>query len=303
MKNAHAFLLAFFFIALLQGCTDRPRDQRPLVVTSIRPLAQWIQGVAGERVRVLAVLPPNANPHTFELLPRQIEEASTADMLVFMGAGLEPWSEKLLANITAADPLLLQLSEGETLLQEMHDHHDHDGHAHGGVHALGNPHLWLDPHFAMRAVERIQQALSRRFPAHAPEFRDNAARYIDSLRALDEDIARASAQWTHRAFVADHSSWPYFAQRYTLRDAGAIESQPGREISAREMAELSTRLRNERIRALFVDVRSTARAVNLLAEESGARVVRLDPLGGVLPSHSYMALMRANVDAMSEALR
>jgi ABC-type Zn uptake system ZnuABC Zn-binding protein ZnuA len=303
MKHAHAFLLTSLFLAAFAGCTDNTNDRRPLVVTSIRPLAQWIQGVAGERVRVLALLPPNANPHTFELLPRQIEQATSAELLVFMGAGMEPWGEKLRANISAADPLVLQLSEGETLLQDSHNHHDHEGHAHGGVHALGNPHLWLDPQFAMRAVERIRQVLSRRFPALAAEFRDNAARYIDSLRALDADIARTSAQWTHRAFVADHSSWPYFAARYTLRDAGAIESQPGREISAREMAELTTRLRSERIRALFVDVRSNSSAVKLLAEESGARIVRLDPLGGVLPSHSYMALMRANVEAMSEALR
>ena len=294
------------FVAVFGGScgNDAAMDTRPLVVTSILPLAHWAQAVGGDEVRVLTLLPANANAHTFELLPRQIEEAADASLLLFIGAGLEPWSDKLVSNLRNEHAKQLILSEGEILLQETHDQGtdespDHATHGH----AFGNPHLWLDPQFAMRAVERIRDVLIEQAPTKKDMFFRNAVRYLDSLRSLDDRARTMTAAWTQRRFVADHSSWLYFARRYGLSEAGAIEQQPGREISAREMAALITNMRGAGIRAIFADMRSNARGVALLAEETGARIAPLDPLGGAMTGASYIELMVANLDAMDKVMR
>jgi zinc transport system substrate-binding protein len=278
-------------------------DTRPLVVTSIQPLAHWVRAVGGDDVRVITLLPSNANPHTFELLPRQIEDAANARLLLTVGAGLEPWSDKLSQNMRGDAAKRLVLSDGETLVQDSHEHgHDH-GNDHGHVHEFGNPHLWLDPLFAIRAVERIGGALSELYPEQAERFAANAARYVDSLKALHSHIEAVTGTWSQRRFIADHSSWVYFAERYGLREVGAIEKQPGREISARELAQLIDGMRRDSITAIFADMRSNARGVTLLSEESGARIAFLDPLGGALTSASYILLMRENVAAMDKVMR
>lgn len=302
MKHAQPLSTVFFVLLLTAGCADRrEEDTRPLVVVSIQPLAHWVDAVSGDALRVITLLPSNANPHTFELLPRQIEDASDARLLLTIGAGLEPWADKLAQNMTSDSTIRLVLTDGEQLLQDAHAHHH--GNDHGHVYAFGNPHLWLDPLFAVRSVEKIRDALGRLYPRNAQQFRERAARYIDSLRQLHTDIEAVTATWTQRRFIADHSSWVYFAERYGLREAGAIEQQPGREISARELAGLIRMMRANDIKAIFADMRSNARGVTLLAEESGARIAFLDPLGGALTSTSYLTLMRENVAAMDGVMR
>ncbi|MCZ7555733.1 MAG: metal ABC transporter substrate-binding protein [Bacteroidia bacterium] len=302
MKHALPLSTILLVLLLSAGCADRREDDaRPLVVVSIQPLAHWVDAVGGDALRVITLLPSNANPHTFELLPRQIEDASDARLLLTIGAGLEPWADKLAQNMKSDSTLRLVLSDGEQLLQDAHEHHH--GHDHGHVHAFGNPHLWLDPLFAVRSVEKIRDALGRLYPQNAQRFRERAAHYIDSLRQLHADIEAVTTTWTQRRFIADHSSWVYFAERYGLREAGAIEQQPGREISARELAGLIRMMRASGIRAIFADKRSNARGVTLLAEESGARIAFLDPLGGALTSASYLTLMRENLAAMDGVMR
>jgi ABC-type Zn uptake system ZnuABC Zn-binding protein ZnuA len=303
MKYALTFSIIFFVSLLSAGCGKRSDgDDRPLVVASIQPLAQWVQAVGGDEIRVTTLLPSNANPHTYELLPRQIEGAANARLLLTIGAGLEPWADKLAQNMKSDNAVRLALSDGETLLQDSHEHHDH-GHDHGHVHEFGNPHLWLDPLFAIRSVEKIRDALSLLYPDREQRFRQHADQYIDSLKHLHTHIETVAAGWSQRRFIADHSSWVYFAERYGLREAGAIERQPGREISARELAGLIRTMKASGIKAIFADIRSNARGVELLAEESGARIAFLDPLGGALTSASYITLMRENVTAMDAIMK
>jgi ABC-type Zn uptake system ZnuABC Zn-binding protein ZnuA len=302
MKYSLIFSTVFLVLFLSAGCGQRSDgDNRPLVVVSIQPVAHWVNAVGGDEVRVITLLPSNANPHTFELLPRQIEDAANARLLLTIGAGLEPWADKLAQNMKSDNAVRLALSDGEKLLQDSHEHHH--GHDHGHVHEFGNPHLWLDPLFAIRSVEKIRDELSRLYPDREARFRESADRYIDSLKQLDAHIGTVTEQWTQRRFIADHSSWVYFAERYGLREAGAIEKQPGREISARELAGLIRSMKASGITAIFADMRSNARGVELLAEESGARIAFLDPLGGALTSASYITLMRENVAAMDSIMR
>jgi len=291
-------------LMLFSACGDAAdnggeRDSRQTVVVSILPVGQWVHGVAAGELRVLTLLPANANPHTFELLPRQILEASGSRLLLFIGAGLEQWSDKLVSNLESSRPTVLYLSDGFELLQDGHEHSAHHGH----THEFGNPHVWLDPLFAVAAVERVRDALCDMFPEKKDYFMRNASNYIDSLRALDATILERTEAWTHRRFVADHSSWPYFAKRYGLEESGAIEAQPGREVSAKEMASLIRRMKQQNIVALFADVRSAAKGVTVLAEETSAGIARLDPQGGMFAPHSYIAYMMANVEAMESVLR
>ena len=296
-------LLAAIFLFTV-SCETPERDARPLIVTSIPPLGDWIAAVGGEAVDVQALVPANANPHTFDLTPRQLREASGAALVVLNGAGLEFWADRLLANLQQSDTPVLTLSEGVALLQtgdHHHHHHEHGGHdetahAHGG---MGNPHFWLDPLVADASVARIAEALVRILPGEKDSILARANAYREELRRLDADIAQASRAWRNRLFIGDHSAWTYFARRYGLEEAGVIEEVPGREISAREMAGLIALMRERGIVAVFADARKSPRAAEILEEETGARVAMLDPLG----DGSYIETMRANLAAIDRVLR
>ncbi len=319
MRRVLAYLGFLFSILLLVGCVPDTEQNRPTVVTSIAPLGDWIRQVGGEHINVVVIVPPGASPHTFELRPRQLRAASDARLVVLMGAGLEYWDEELLANL-GEDTRILRLSEGHELLQSGRqdddgptgldrDGHDHDGHNHDGNehdghdHSAGNPHLWLDPVFARHAVGRIAASLSAVLPSLDTAFTRRADAYAAELALLDREISRRMSTLRRRSFIGDHSSWVYFARRYGLTQEGVIEATPGREISARAMSDLIELMKRRQVSAVFADIRKSSSAADVLAEETGAKVALLDPIGGEQTAEEYVPLMRYNLDEMMRVLQ
>lgn len=306
--------LAFLFLLLLAGC-DAPRERtRPLVVTSIAPIGDWIATLGGGDIDVQVLVSPAANPHTFELSPGQLRDASQASLVVFNGAGLEFWADRLLDNLHDPRTPVLTLSDGVDVVQDGHDHahhaHGHDAEAHGhdaehdGTHggtAVGNPHFWLDPVIARNAVHRIASALITLLPARRDSIEQRLALLDDALRQLDTEFRTIADRWKHRRFVSDHAAWVYFARRYGLEEAGVIEELPGREISARAMAGLIRLMKEQDVQVVFADVRKSSHAADLLGQESGARVVRLDLLCS--DGKGYLHMMRDNLAKISSVMQ
>lgn len=296
----YIILLPLLLLLGVAACDAPEKRDRPLVVTSIPPLGDWIAAVGGSDVDVLVLVPPSSNPHTFELSPGQLRTASQASLIVLNGAGLEFWSDRLLDNLRDSKTPVLTLSDGLELLQAGDAHGDghEDGHHHG---TAGNPHFWLDPVIAADAAQRIAAALTALLPARADSIRARSAFYTAQLRKLDSEISAAASGWTRRRFVGDHSAWVYFAARYGLEEAGVIEEVPGREISAKEMSGLIRDMRNKDIMVVFADVRKSSRPADILAEETGARIAQLDLLctGG----SSYLEMMRENLAKMARVMK
>jgi len=258
---------------------------------AIAPLANFARQVGGEQVQVIILVPPGASPHTYELTPSQVEQVSRARLLALNGVELEYWAEKLTQSVNNPKLIVVDSSKGIDILQG--DHHEPGG----------NPHIWLDPKNAVVQVENIRDALVEADPAHADSYRSNAGRYVGQLLSLDQEISGEVATWSDRQFIAFHPAWVYFARRYGLVQAAAIEESPGREPSPAEVAEIVETARRIGARAIFAEPQFSAKAAQTIAEESGAQVLFLDPLGASLDDPSYLRLMRHNVAQMAKALR
>lgn len=270
--------------------SETPRAADPiLVAASIAPLADFARQVGGDRVEVVALVPPGASPHTYELKPSQVRQVAGARLLILNGAGLEYWADKLIR--AASNPMLevVDTSHGIPLL---------DAGAHGA-----NPHIWLDPQQAMRQVQNIRDALIGVDPVLGRTYQANAARFLAELQGLDREIAAAVRGWRTRQFIAFHPTWVYFARRYGLQQAAVIERSPGREPSPTELARIVETARRIGAQAIFAEPQFSAKAAEAIARESGARVLFLDPLGSSLKDRSYLATMRRNVAQMALALR
>ena len=157
--------------------------------------------------------------------------------------------------------------------------------------------MWLDPMCAMHQVEWIWQALTEADPAGDPTYDRNAREYGAQLAAVDREIAAAVAGFETRRFVAQHAVWSYFAKRYGLEEAGVVETTPGREPTPGEIAEIVRTVKETGVRAIFAERQLSQKAAEVIAAESGAKVVVLDPLGS-----DYLAMTRENMEKMAEGL-
>ncbi len=277
---------------LATGCGRGPAASggRMLVAASIAPMYDFSRQVGGRYVEVEMLVPPGANPHTYQLEPDQMRTLSQASVLVLNGLGLEYWASKAVEAAANPDLIVVKTARG---IKPIAAPDEGEG---------GNPHVWLDPVLAIRQVNAIRDAFTKADPAHAKAYRANAAAYVAKLRALDNDIRTTVATLKSKSFISAHPSWVYFAREYGLREVASIDESPGKEPSPTRIRNVIDAARRIGAKAIFAEPQTSAKAAQAVASEVGAKVVILNPMGDP-PSYSYIQTMRENLKQVTRALR
>jgi zinc transport system substrate-binding protein len=311
-----AFLAAWVLALLIGPAGAAPPAGKLLVAATIVPLGDFCQKIGGDLVQVQVLIPPGASPHAFEPPPSVMARASQARVFVYIGAGLEPWADKLLRSRGGGGLVVVEAAQGVPLLKDTHPHHHeeaekpgHSGRHHeteesAGLQPGGNPHIWLDPVLAQDICRKIASAFIQADPGHRAHYEANLKKYLSALEELHCEIDNRARGWRLRDFVSFHPSFSYFARRYNLHEVGTIEAAPGREPTPRHLKNLVTAIRGYGITVVFAEPQLNPRVAEVIAQEAGVKVLKLDPMGGPPPYGSdYLQLMRANLAALDEALR
>jgi len=276
------------------------------VVATSTDLKALVEVVGGARVRVVSLAPPIHDPHQVEVKPSQLAELRSAALLVRIGLDHEPWLARVVQTVN--DPRfapgganVVDCSRGITLLQTETPRVKSDRGAH--VHAFGNTHYWLDPENARPITGSILDALARLDPADRAAFERNRTRFLALLDARLVRWAQAVAPYRGTRVVVVHESWPYFAQRFGLVVAAALEPTPGVPPSPSSLASLIQHMKEARVRLLIAGPESDTAVVNQVAARSGARAVVLIPsVGGDPAAQDYLTLFDVNIKRLAEAL-
>jgi zinc transport system substrate-binding protein len=283
-----------------------PAEKIP-VAASIAPLGDFCRNIGGERVEVMVLIPPGASPHVFEPTPQAVAQAMRSRVFVYVGAGLDPWAERLLTARRAKTMAVVEAVAGLELIQGAgHSHHNvhgrHERRAHSHEH--GNPHVWLDPVLAQDICRRIAAALIQVDPDHRETYEKNLSRYLEELEALHQESARRTAEWGLKEFVSFHPAFTYFARRYGLKEVGVIEAAPGREPTPAHIKAIVSAIHKYGVRVVFTEPQLSPRVAEVIAREAGVKVSLVDPLGGRPPyGDDYLQMMRFNLDGMEQAMQ
>jgi zinc transport system substrate-binding protein len=263
------------------------------VIASIAPLADFAKQVGGERVDVKLLLPPGASPHIFEPTPKTMENISDARVFVKIGAGLEFWAEKLIQASGNKRLIIVDSSSGIPLIKESHSHGP------AGI----DPHIWLDPVIASSIVTKIENALIEADPQGAEFYKQNAYIYKKKLSQLDDYIAAKVKTFRIKEYVTFHPAWNYFSKRYGLRVADVIEESPGKEPSPRHLEKIIREINRIGSRVVFIEPQFNPKIAEVIAKESNARVLSLDPIGGQKNRETYIDMMKYNISVMESVMR
>ncbi|HZJ10002.1 MAG TPA: metal ABC transporter substrate-binding protein [Trueperaceae bacterium] len=295
-------------LALVAGVVNSQADggDDPLsIVVSIQPWADVIAQLGGDRVEVSTLLPAGASPHAFEPLPSQAVALARADLVV-MNGGLDSWLERMLTAAAPGVPTLHMMSvvNFDPLQEVGHEGEERAGaDAHSATSLGANPHIWLDPMIVARALPVLVAALVRADPTAAPAYERNAAALEADLLRVDAHIKTLFVGLEDASFVPLHDAWAYFARRYGLRIAVTLEPFPGREPSARYVADTVMTIRETGARVIFAERQLSDRTARVVAESAGVAVVTLDPLGGHPGPERYQDLLVYNANIIADALR
>jgi len=278
-----------------------PHPEPLNIVVTIPVLKDLTEQVGGRHVRVTSLLSGYENEHTYSPKPSDLVAVRKARLLFEIGIGLEVWVSSLVKNAGSASLRVVTTSKGIALLR---DRPNREGELHAAEEEdQGNPHIWMDPENATTMMRHITEALIQVDPAHATEYRSNQASYLRKLDQLRGDLSDRIRRLADRRFIAHHPAWPYFARRFGFQIVGTIQPQSGSEPSALHLHGLIATIKKDRIKVVVSEIQLSQKIPEMLAKETGARVVVLTTLPGGLPhTETYLDMLRYNVLQLANAL-
>jgi zinc transport system substrate-binding protein len=287
-----AIILVLVSAGTYAAVTYRPAPRTGVTaLTTFYPVFEHTRNIAGDKITVTLLVPMTLDVHAFEPTPSSVQAVATADLLIYSGAGLEPWIPAIVTAAGNAHLTLVDSSKNISLLN-VPTQFQKEG-------RTIDPHVWLDPVLAKQQVANILQGLIKADAADAAFFTRNAQEYSAKLDLLDSQAINLTASPVTRHFVTFHESFAYFSMRYNLDQipiAGPFEEDPTpSEIQGVINA-------TKRYHLCYVGYESLANPAiaQSVATQTNATLIRLDPIEGL--SLEDQALGKTYLIKMSDIL-
>ena len=268
MRKLLIALAAAAVAAALAGCgssgdaSGGASGGRLRVVATTTQVQDFTRAIGGDRIQLTGILKPNVDPHDYEPSPADVDAIARADLLIVNGVGLERWLQDTVKS-AGFDGTTVDTSKGVRIRQG--DAQD----------PAGDPHVWQNPRNAKLMVATIERALASADPADASFFQRNLDAYDAKLDALDAEVARQIDSLANRKLVTNHDAFGYYIDRYHLDFVGSIipSFDTSAELSARDVAEIVTKIRATGVKAVFSETSLPPRTAETIANEAHVKVV------------------------------
>jgi zinc transport system substrate-binding protein len=254
-------------------------DPLPVFV-SINPQKYFVQQIGKDLVNVQVMVPPGADPHTYEPKPGQMADLSKTQVYFAIGVPFEHiWLKKLGAanpemKIVHTDGGIAKIPMATHHHDEEESHHEANQHMHRGL----DPHIWLSPPLVKIQAGTILKTLQEMDPSHQAVYQENYQQFCDQIDRLDNELKAIFADKQGLPFMVFHPSWGYFARAYGLRQM-AVEIE-GKDPKPAQLKALIEHAKKEGIKVIFVQPQFSTKSAQLVAREIGGQVVVADPLAG-----------------------
>jgi len=277
-------------IAILLALSPVGAEAKTLdIVASFSVLGEIVQEVAGDKAEVHTLVGPDGDAHSFEPTPNDAGTLGRADLVIVNGLGLEKWMERLIEASGYKGTVAVASRGVHPRLME----------AEGT--GVTDPHAWQDLANGRLYVRNIADALAAADPADADYFNARAQRYDATLAALDTWVREEIAQVppAKRRVITTHDAFGYFGAAYGVTFLAPEGISTDAEPTAGGLAKLIDQIRQERIKALFLENITSPQLMRTVAQETGV------PLGGALfsdalsppdgPAPAYVDMFKNNL--------
>ncbi|MCM3214979.1 metal ABC transporter substrate-binding protein [Niallia taxi] len=310
MKKRYGLLLVSMIVLILAACSndtsEKEDDGKLKIMTTFYPMYEFTKNIAGDKADVELLIPSTIEPHDWEPTPKDIGNIQKADLFVYNSADMETWVSDITASIDSSDVAVVEASKGIKLIEEdeeaeeSEEEHEHE-HSH---HA--DPHVWLSPVLAQQEVQTITDALVKVDPDNKEYYETESSKYIEKLKALDEEYKTELKGITSNEFITQHTAFSYLAKEYGLVQVPIAGLSPDEEPSAAKLAELKKFAEEHEINVIYFEELTSSKVAETLANELGADTEVLNALEGLSDEQQkagedYITVMEENLTQLKKS--
>ena len=263
------------------------------VVTTIKPLHSLVANVMDGIGEPGLIIDGSISPHSFTMKPSHAKMLEEADVIFWIGEGIETSMEGPLDSIAKGAEVIefmeldsiakLKFRE-ESIFGDHDDHDDHDDHEehddHGHAHGEFDAHIWLDPMNAKEMVHEIAHELSHLDPANKDKYESNADATIKTLEDLMNDVSQNINQ--DAKFVVFHDAYQYFEERFNVNILGAFTVNTDVMPGAEQLAEIREIIEHDKVACVFSEPQFNPDIIKAVAKDMDIKTGVVDPLGATL---------------------
>lgn len=302
MKKLTAIFLCISLL-ILSGCTARTENKEKLIAVSFYPVYIFtlniVDKISDLQVECMAEQTTGCL-HDYTITAEDAKLISDCDVFVMNGAGMEGFAEDLYK--TAENLNIVDSSQGIELICS-HAHEDEGEHS-AHEHHSENSHIWMSVGNAVAQVKNICRGLIEAFPEYEEELKENASEYASRLQALRTEIEGARRQVQGSRVITFHDAYAYLFEDLGIEILSTVESDEGGEPSAKALGQLSDKIKEENIKALFIEPSYEGSLAEILKNETGAEIYILNPvLNGKNEKNAYEEIMRSNLEIILKAVK
>lgn len=276
--------------------------EAPRVVVSIKPIHSLVAAVMQGAGAPTLLIGSGASPHTYSLKPSDARALQDAELIFWVGEGLETFLQKPLASLpkkarvielAEADGVML-LGYRESAAWDPHLHgdhgrderpqthgHEHEHDEHADRQEASNMHIWLDAGNARAIVRAAVAALGEADAGRAALYRSNGEQAEARIDTLDRALRSELTPLAGRPYIVFHDAYQYLEHRYGLTPVGSITVNPERQPSAQRIMAIRKKIVDNHAVCVFSEPQFEPSLVKTVIEGTSTKVGVLDADGGV----------------------
>ena len=285
------FKLTFLCLLFLANAVSA-NDSNIRVVTSFSILEDLVKELGGQYVSVVNLVGRNSDAHMYQPKPSDAVAIAKADLVVFNGLGFEGWIPRLIKNSGYKNQQII---------------------ASRGVDAIKNgkeidPHAWQSFHNIRLYIQNISQMLIQLRPQHVEALTKRQQKYLDSVSNLEQRLKKqfASIPPNKRIVVTSHDAFGYLGREFKIQFLAPLGLSLEVEASAEDVAAIIDQIREQSVKALFVENINNPRLLELISAETNVTIggrLYSDALSEVEgPASTYLKMMRYNIESLINRL-
>ncbi|MEX2381147.1 MAG: zinc ABC transporter substrate-binding protein [Opitutales bacterium] len=279
------------------------------VATTTTMVTDMVRDVGGEWVEVSGLMRPGVDPHLYKPSASDVTTLTGAEVIFYSGLMLEGRMSDLFAKMGRRGKQVYAVTE--TIAEErLLEPAEFQGH--------WDPHVWGDPLLWAETVDVVVKGLSDARPEKAEvfaergeavkqEYRDLHSWAVERVREIPEN---------GRIVVTSHDAFNYFGQAFGLQVIGVQGISTVSEAGLADIAETADFIRENSLKAIFVESSVSPAAIQRISKDSGARIggeLFSDAMGmeGDIHTHgddsydvgTYPGMIKHNINTVVEALK
>jgi manganese/zinc/iron transport system substrate-binding protein len=304
------FLMTILFLSLatiIAACGDQTSGEaqgKLKVTTTIGMIADVVKKVGGDHVQVTGLMKSGVDPHLYKASQGDVKKLGQSQIIFYNGLHLEGKMVEIFEKMESQKPTVaVSRNIPEKQLRGWE-----------GGEASHDPHIWFNVKHWISATGVIGDELAKIDPAHADEYKKNAAAYIKQLEELDQYALKqiASIPENQRVLVTAHDAFGYFGDAYGIKVMGLQGISTASEYGSKDVTDLREFLVNNKIKAVFVESSVPKKSIEAViqgAKKQGHEI----KIGGELFSDAmgkegttegtYIGMVRHNIDTIVNALK